>query len=126
MRPIKFKVWDKHKNYFNSDYAINGDLVWWACEQSIIQEKEHLVFLQFTWLLDKNWKEIYENDLVIWNTSFENYNDEFNWTREKPLCIIWDEKEAWFIPFTLWARWRCDVCNIEVIWNIYENPELLN
>jgi len=82
--------------------------------------------MQWTWLKDKNGKEIYDWDVVTWNTSYERDSDEYVWTKESPAYVNWIDSQAWFYPFTLWNRWRCDVCNIEVIGNIHENPELLN
>jgi len=90
-----------------------------------IIDTEELSAMQFTWIIDKNGKEVFEWDVVIWNTSYERDSDEYVWTRENPAYVNWIESQAWFYPFTLWSRWRCDVCNIEVIGNIYENPELL-
>ena len=65
--------------------------------------------MQYTWLKDKNWKEIYEGDIV--EKTLEDWIP--NLTEE----IIW--KNWGFYPLTLYAL-EC-----EIIWNIYENPELL-
>ncbi len=119
-RTIKFKVWDKYKNYFNSDYAINGTLVWWACEQSVIQEKEHLVFLQFTGLLDKNWKEIYEWDI------FDMWVIQFSEGCFNGCYIAHTTSDKWWDYSDEWEDGIADyVSKNEVKWNIYENPELL-
>jgi uncharacterized phage protein (TIGR01671 family) len=80
---------------------------------------------QFTGLKDKNGKEIYEGDVVTGHTRYERDSDDVEWTREHPAIVEWRTEEAGFYPFTMNNRWRCDVKNIEVIGNIYENPELL-
>lgn len=73
---------------------------------------------QFTGLLDKNGKEIYEGDILKVES-------------EKLMVIGWSEKFASFIinrkdwTFSHWFGESCDPYNYEVVGNIYENPELL-
>ncbi len=71
---------------------------------------------QFTGLLDKNGKEIYEGDIVEWQPK--------NGAKERTV-VNWDNERT---------RFACDVYGfneketkerIEVIGNIYENPSLL-
>jgi len=80
--------------------------------------------MQYTGLRT-NGKEIYEGDILTGHTSYEKDNDEEIWTKKNPCIVTWIDREAGFYPFTLNNRWRCDVVNIEIIGNIYENPELL-
>ncbi len=69
---------------------------------------------QYTGLHDKNGKEIYEGDIIKAKT--------FNY----PLCIEWDRGECAFVMrsthsgATYGFMWE-----IEIIGNIYDNPELL-
>ena len=79
--------------------------------------------MQFTGLLDKNGKEIYENDIII-PIEMQDTNINFWYTPEgeqimvgKPYQVKW-WNHGWDVP--------CDPKNWEVIGNIYENPELLN
>jgi len=74
---------------------------------------------QYTGLFDKNWKEIYEGDIVKFD-----YSDEQNGYSGNQQ-VKFAEFEAGFHPFCLRSRWRASVDNIEIIGNIYENPELL-
>jgi len=80
---------------------------------------------QYTGLLDKNGKEIFEGDIVVGETDYEKEDDERQWTREKPAIVEWNNKIAGFYPFYLNSQWRCDVVNIKIIGNRFEHPELL-
>ena len=107
MREIKFRAWDKRFNWF--DFG-GGDLLLRINSEDFSDPQ------QFTGLIDKNGKEIYEGDIVY------NEADKYNYQ------IIWNEREARFTlgedsgplsTYVLGTFW-------EVIGNIFENPELLN
>ncbi len=78
-----------------------------------------VVIMQYTGLLDAKGKEIYEGDIVSWNSW--GSGNEGSW---KTAPMTWDEKECGFrlngnsFSPSIYER-------IEVIGNIYENPELL-
>lgn len=73
---------------------------------------------QFTGLLDKNGKKIFEGDIVLSPSG-------------KPMVISWNKKFASFCldrkgwAFSHWFGEACDPQEIEIIGNIHENPELL-
>ena len=64
---------------------------------------------------DKNGKEIFENDAIVGATSFENYDDECEWTEKSPCVVSWDEECAGFYPFIMNNRWRCDLIDVQVL-----------
>lgn len=72
------------------------------------------VVVHSTWLFDKNWVEIYGEDIVI------DYNTQW----EKQFFVIWWE-DGGFILIYKWRLHEEDMSEFEVIWNIFENPELL-
>jgi hypothetical protein len=79
---------------------------------STIIPKDQFIPLQFTGLLDKNGKEIYEGDIIrAFDSMGEAIKHEIKWRQD--LCA-----------FTAHQKW-IDESKFEVIGNIYENPELI-
>jgi len=119
MHEIKFRAWDKiEKKWINNVlyssewqqfcYVQNNSFIW--------QDKNNFNIVEYTGLKDKNRKEIFEKDIIILNklddrkfVVIENYLD---WYGSHEYCL------------------HCEIGNIEddieIIGNIYENPELLN
>lgn len=107
MREIKFRAWDGKKmdrvhtlwlQYVEKDWYIPGD-------------KKYEAIMQYTGLKDKNGKEIYEGDILKFNTKGGNemvYEVKWKGKGFKPTRMSEDNQEE-----------------IEIIGNIYENKELL-
>ena len=111
MREIKFRAWVTEINkmfYWGFDI---GNGAWFTGPPSPI----HAIQMQYTGLLDKNGKEIYQGDIIksskwIAQVIYGNYG----WTITPNKTSQRNE----VVLFNL-----CSV--LEVIGNIYENPELL-
>ncbi len=123
MRQIKFRAWNKVKKvmcYDNED----GNADYWggvlASNVGLINyylksPDSEYSYMQFTGLMDKNGTEIYEGDVV------RDDNDDL-------YVVKWHERIAVFFfdgHFSSPIDGLEDAEVIEVIGNIYENPELL-
>jgi uncharacterized phage protein (TIGR01671 family) len=126
-RIIKFRAWDKEENVMGEvitmDLMDAGSIRYFLDNSNDIydQYKEKCELMQFTGLLDKNGKEIYEGDIIredefigdvrflhgsflIWYGNVPN-----DWCHEYIPCYVETDQ----------------LKDGEVIGNIYSNPELL-
>lgn len=143
MRDIKFRAWDTKNEYMinslqgvytalrnamnivrqDNGYYNNGDL--------LKPNKERHILMQYTGLKDKNRKEIYEGDIVLyddWEMSSENGNGDCFTNKG---VIEYNESNCCFNVTERIMVDREDVLyedneTLEVIGNIYDNSELLN
>jgi hypothetical protein len=101
MREIKFRAWDK----FNK-----------LIKESVMPSRRdypesQYELMQFTGLKDKNGKEIYEGDIC----DLDGEKVKISWSNlDSGFCLEWGYKSR--IGLSI---------HLEVIGNIYENPELL-
>lgn len=111
MREIKFRAWDTRASVM----VYSDDFDCWVINK---RPESWVRMMQYTGLHDKNGKEIYEGDIVTY-----------------PLCtgeprkgvVEWTDWGTGYEPFTV-----CGKCGdvpqsraVEVVGNIYENPELI-
>lgn len=115
MREIKFRAFDQEiKRMGQPFYPM--DSVFLADGGTF---HESCVFMQYTGLEDKNGKEIFEGDVVMWGGD------------ELPVIVVWSECYAGFglrragWMYTHFFGEAVDPTDCEVIGNIHENPELL-
>lgn len=118
-REIKFRVWcswaKKMLTVGNIQWNGKGEVVRveagetgnWLKDGWYDIDKANIHLMQYTGLKDKNGKEIYEGDILT-GGGLTKYT------------ISWD-RVGWY-PFTN-TTWTADL--LEIIGNIFENPELL-
>lgn len=119
-RQIKFRAWDKT--------ASTDMLGPYEITDSFFGERKEFIsdyiLMQFTGLLDKNGKEIYEGDVI----EFRNIDASVSNLR---LPVIWDEKLCGFWcddgknTRNMEQITGYDTISGEIIGNTYENPELI-
>ena len=121
-REIKFRAWDKtDKRWLESqEFSISGNGgiqtfgVYHPCD-----------VMQFTGLLDKNGREIYEGDII--KTMMHYADDDGNPVdgQEKTFTVKWVESKG--MQYVGLSLFPCDdIYQLEIIGNIYENPELIS
>lgn len=148
-REIKFRAW--HKEAMVMEYSnkmFKGDFDYWdGCKDTRLgmlndilrNNVDDIVWMQYTGLKDKNGKEIYEGDIIrILYTDWCSKSNDDNRTLEQYLVDI---SRIGFVDFSD-SSWVVKIKNrygeytdnsiyhgkhgfIEIIGNLYENPELL-
>lgn len=101
---FKFRVWNKDGKFMlhNDDVTLTA----------IQDPADDTVVMQCTGLKDKNGKLIYEGDVIKTETGAQ-------------IVVDWDPTKAGFIPWTWAYDDYCDPSTIEIVKNVYENPELI-
>ncbi len=104
-RIIKYRVWRSAlKQMFDWEHLIRNK---WEFADVVSEEVDDR-WMQFTGLLDKNGKEVYEGDRIAW---LNTYNDVII------AVVLWNEDLVGFDMPRLSGR----LIPVEIIGNIYEN-----
>jgi hypothetical protein len=115
MRAIKFRAWDKENKSMTHCWDIKH------IPQTVIAYLGHdspIELMQFTGLLDKNGKEIYEGDIIEYDQQWWSSGDG------KLKEVVTFNSDASYAHFSA-GDWTVEPEEVEIIGNIYENPELI-
>lgn len=125
MREIKFRAWNGKKMIYRGLHDKN----WYytpkndenGCHWAFPADQSDALFkiMEYTGLKDKNGKEIYEGDII-------NIGDKDEICSIEKTFIEY-EGGSFIIKYLgfKYSLWNFDSNDIEIVGNIYENPELL-
>jgi uncharacterized phage protein (TIGR01671 family) len=136
MREIKFRGWsEEDKEMRVYDYWFTVGHQCYLCfedgpdpvyvDDSDVDYPDRIIPMQYTGLKDKNGKEIYEGDIVEFqDDSSPDDNGEYGMIRD---VVVYNSLTAQFMINSKKAYIGLEYSKnfMEVIGNIYENPELL-
>jgi uncharacterized phage protein (TIGR01671 family) len=126
MREIKFRAWETPRSYHDGkmiyqESFVNNTIQYLVNEKTFNNSR---IIMQYTGLKDKNGKEIYEGDIINvfdYDTEFLGYGNVI--FKYHSWCINWiDSRSECIMKFDEFIE---NGREINVIGNIYENPELL-
>lgn len=115
MRPIKFRVWTNWKMIYQEDMKFFV-LPW---KEKPFRWDNIEAIMQFTWLTDKNGKELWEWDIItsLWTIFRVDYDADW-------FYAVNNDEYASLSSYT-WLDNPYDIDDVIVLWNIHENPDLI-
>lgn len=128
MRVPKFRAWDKLRKIMLpvGDVDTSYKLVYleedngYRCEMDF----DEIELMQSTGLKDKNGKEIFEGDIVKYKSKKGTFTDIATYSKFYAFFGLKDDTGDLICSFD-WLLENIKQGDIEVIGNVYENPELL-
>lgn len=123
MREIKFRAWFKDTGEMK-EVAMNnvykGNTSYLHLSPMPFSDYRAVDLMQYTGLKDKNGVEVYEGDIIRYNDSLNGPRSKMTVKFEGGSYTLDAYREGW-----CYELGSCLVEYVEIIGNIYENPELL-
>jgi len=141
MREVKFRAWDKKRKDMR-DVKLMDWAEWWVSTDNTYgkskplefgernsfknEETDRHILMQYTGLKDKNGKEIYEGDIIQCPKYYET--PEYGYNPIELAGHVVFEEGAWRLSEGSYLHNEHESYggDLEVIGNIYENPELID
>lgn len=117
-RELKFRGWDADLKLMLLPVDLSAPLQHYKW-----LGRHDVLIMQFTGLLDKNGKEIYEGDIVEWKYLQTWHKNEVRWVGGGFVVTTSGFKDDLNEPQDLSL---VSILSCEIIGNIYENPELIH
>jgi uncharacterized phage protein (TIGR01671 family) len=131
-RKIKFRVWDiSNKSWIKTAIGeyIDGNIISCVNINEYIAWPKDFILQQFTGLVDKNGRDIYEGDLINFTIDGVTHGPDAEY--EKNVEVWYSEEDAqfvfgkfkcsWPMGSIYWYSMADRVSDIEVVGNIFEN-----
>ena len=123
----KFRAWtEEGKVMYYDVYPFKDDTLLLSYDEIAFDEvpASDFILMQSTGLKDKNGNEIFESDIVKYKSGCNTYTEEVAYDKNFAGFGVRDANTD--IIFTFWELAEdIDLISLEVVGNIYNNPELL-
>lgn len=127
----RFRAYDSGslcRMYSPSEVMVGDSCIWILDEDSESNEwivNNDLVLMQSTGLTDKNGKEIFEGD-ILKVTDKHSWLEVVSYSEEKSMFVSKEiNRKVEISENSLWDLFIVNLFRIEIIGNIWENPELV-
>lgn len=125
---LRFRAWDKEfKEMVQVDALVFDEQIIKATYKNgnvVKEDLKNYVLMQSTGVLDKNWREVFEGDIIDIETDEENVKVEVSWDSKHALFVFeskkYNEKEA------LGELFEDNSYPFKIIGNVWEDGELLD
>lgn len=123
----KFRAWtEEGKAMYYGVYPFRDDVLLLSYDGFAFDEvpASDFILMQSTGLKDKNDNEIFEGDIVKYDSGCYTYTEEVAYNKNFAGFGVRDANADIILTFWVLAE-NVDLSSLEVIGNIYQNPELL-